>query len=657
MNLFQDNCDFFQDYLSYGESLVQTLNSVPDDCWEFSDKESVDRINLWREGKEIYLDGALEFAKLEVTHYLENPSRHFSMKPIVEIEEGKTASRFRKELYEQVGDWNYYEEPTSDAGYAVIFGLGIGLHLNFLVQYLPVDHFIFCESDLVQFRASCDVFSWRQFISTLEKAGKKVSFLVTGMTNHLGNAAMNMMRDEFHVNLDGSYFYQHGVDMDGSLIQTRKTFEESLSTLEYSMGFFEDECLMFKNTMANLARHDFYLMPKAPKTKIDIPAMIIGSGPSVDEAIEAVKQNEKNAILFSGGTSYSILKRNGMTSDFHTLYENDSLNYDVMKDFADTYSFEDTYLIAPMTIDPRIPPFFKHVIFYFRDSLSPTLLLAEDEQIVSASGPTVSNVACRAAFSLGAESLALFGVDLGGTSEEDHHSKDTIYHLNKGRIGEDSGRQFDELERQLIPVQGTYHKTVYTNRLLMQARMFFESMFFDFKHVPVVNCSNGAKIQGVHDILPSDFKVNEIVLEKKDKCEKVLDDWDYFNAGAYVKKSHLDEFETKLNTVLDGIESLCKEADKDVSIQEFLSKVIPIALIGQVNSIAATSENSAKTLVLGTIQQLMQTGHYLYRRTQEEDSERFMEIFRDLLLPYIQEMRDVSSVLLSDARSELITSN
>ncbi len=503
MSIFEDNCQFLEEYLPYGADLVSKLRAVAKDSFHF--EGAGESLNLTRDGKKVYAGGILEYAKQDVTKYLNDPTRFYIMTPIVQIEKGKIASRFREALYEHVGDWGYHETPTSDAGYAVVFGLGVGAHLNFLASYLPVEHFIFAESDLVQFRACCDVFSWRQFITHLENSGKKVSLYVTSFSEQLGNAVMNEMRDEFHVFLDGSYFYQHSVDPDGSLAKARLAFDQTLVTLEYSMGFFEDECLMFKNTMANLANVDFHLMPKTPFDKAGLPAMIVGSGPSVDGAIDTIRNNADKALLFSGGTSYSVLKRNGITPDFHTQYENDVVNYDVVTSFAKDFTFDDTYLIAPMTIDPRIPPFFKGVLFYFRDSLSPTMLLANDEQIMTQSGPTVSNLGCRSAISMGAEALILFGVDLGGPSEEDHHSKDTIYIYEKDIVAEHSGELLGDLPDttpQRIPVAGTYCDTVYTNRIFMQAKMYFEGLFQAFSHVPVFNCSIGAKIIGVSNVLP-----------------------------------------------------------------------------------------------------------------------------------------------------------
>ncbi len=651
MSLFLDNCQFLTGYLPYGGDLVRDLKSVPDQAWKIDNLNDPDYINLCRDGKLVYQNGAMDFAKQEVTAYLNDPARYYIMRPIVEIEEGKTASRFRKKLYEKVGDWEYFPEPTSDAGYAVIFGLGLGLHLSFLVQYLPVDHFIFCESDLVQFRACCEVYSFRELITMLEGAGKKVSLLVTDMVSHLGNAAMNEMRNEFHVSLDGSYVYQHSIDLDGSLEKARNYFNESLSTLEYSTGFFEDECLMFKNTLENLSKHDFHLMPKTPVKQLGLPALVVGSGPSVDDAIDILKKNENNAILFSGGTSYTILKRNGMTPDFHTLYENDALNYDVMKDFSEKFPFEDTCLIAPMTIDPRTASFFKSVIFYFRDSLSPTLLLSESDQVVTSTGPTVSNVACRASISMGVDSISMFGIDLGGPSEEEHHSKDTIYHFDKGRIGEDSGRQFDELDRQLIPIQGTYHDVIYTNRLLMQARMYFESMFLEFSQMPVNNCSDGAKIAGVHDVRPTDLTLSLPKVKKVKAREEMINSWDFYKAGSYVKKHHLDDFEEAVVKIFDGIEAICKEPEKLMSFQDLLSKIGPLVFIGQDEVVSSTPANAAKTLVLGTMQQLFQTGHYLYRRAQETQATDFMKIFCQTILPFLVEMRECSRSIIKTARS------
>lgn len=657
MALFDENCQFLEEFLPYGKALVQNIKNVTDEAYKLEGKYSVDTLNLKREGRNIYENGALNYAIQETTNYLNNPTRFYITKPIVGIERGKIASRFRKHLYDHVGGWSYFDKPSVDAGYGIIFGLGLGTHIDFLAKYLPVEHFVLAETDLVQFAASCKVYSWKRLISNLHDMGKKVSLYVVENPDHLGNIVMNEMRDENHVFLDGSYFYQHGVDFDGSLKRARRTFDEALVTLEYSMGFFEDECLMFKNTMANLAKSDFYLIPKKPLEKAGLPAIVAGSGPSIDGAINSIKANEHKAILFSGGTSYSVLKRNGITPDFHTQYENDIVNYDVIKSFAKDFSFKDTYLVAPMTVDPRIPPYFKGVLFYFRDALSPTMLLASDDQIVTQSGPTVSNLGCRAALSMGAETLILFGVDLGGPSEEEHHSKDTIYIYEKDTVTEFSGHVLGALPDstpQKIPVAGNHHEIVYTNRIFMQARMYFESMFLGHNHVPVYNCSNGVRIEGVIDMLPEQLEIIEQPTKKEELREKLLNSWQHYAAGDYVKPHHLDDFERALQDIICGLEGLCADDAPLVSMQEFLKEAKQIALIGQ-RSESATTENAAKTLILGSLLQILQTGHYLYRRALEEQQAEFMRIFRRELRPYLQEFRDTSKLLIDEARGNIST--
>ncbi len=146
--------------------------------------------------------------------------------------------------------------------------------------------------------------------------------------------------------------------------------------------------------------------------------------------------------------------------------------------------------------------------------------------------------------------------------------------------------------------------------------------------------------------------MNEQPTQKIDLREKLLNQWSYYKAGQYVQHGHLDDFQTALENILSEIEALCGDAASPSSMRSFLMKIKEIALIGQKKE-ESTTINAAKSMILGSLIQLLQTGHYLYRRAEEGREEEFMSIFKRELLPFIQEFKSVSQEFIEEAREGL----
>ena len=283
--LFEDNCAFFLDRLQNGKGVVSALQNHASDDIELTGQGDIETLNISLCGKALYDGGAFDHAKAEVTSYLNKPVRYEILKPSPGFGKGGIASRFREDFFSQLSGFSFYEEPTSQGGYAVIFGVGLGFHLNYLAQYLPVKVFVFNECDFDILRKNWEIFPWREFVHSLENRGIKVVFNFYEKPGFGGAGTMSIMRDENHVFLDGSYLYQHGIDPKGVNQTCFDEFAKARNTLEYSMGFFEDEFLMIKNAMANLMTYDFHLMPAKADMDWGVPAVVVGSGPSVDNSM------------------------------------------------------------------------------------------------------------------------------------------------------------------------------------------------------------------------------------------------------------------------------------------------------------------------------------------------------------------------------------
>ncbi|WP_348695650.1 ABC transporter permease, partial [Stutzerimonas balearica] len=95
------------------------------------------------------------------------------------------------------------------------------------------------------------------------------------------------------------------------------------------------------------------------------------------------------ALLISGGTALSALLGYGLKPDLHCEVENVEDIHTVIAGVAERYDISDIPLLCPVTVDPRIPSFFRRVAGFFREGLTPTLLFGGDVGPWNHAGPTV----------------------------------------------------------------------------------------------------------------------------------------------------------------------------------------------------------------------------------------------------------------------------
>jgi hypothetical protein len=147
-------------------------------------------------------------------------------------------------------------------------------------------------------------------------------------------------------------------------------------------------------------------------------------------------------------------------------------------------------LMASATVDPRIPPMFRETIFFFRDSVSSTLILGDKHLPIAGATPTCVNMALSMAAFLGFTDMALFGADCGIRPGGDDHAKDTVY-LDIGTF-QKSG---DVNKRYPVEVEGNFGGVARTNWIYDSCRLMLAEVV-QLRKLNVANASDGAFIPG-----------------------------------------------------------------------------------------------------------------------------------------------------------------
>ncbi|WP_339804537.1 6-hydroxymethylpterin diphosphokinase MptE-like protein [Paenibacillus sp. FSL R5-0744] len=288
-----------------------------------------------------------------------------------------------------------------------------------------------------------------------------------------------------------TYFYRnYAVDICTYLVRTVK------ETAKYKAMLFgnsiEDSLTGFRHNMKNLP-HLVHSkdVSRLKNLFIDIPAIVVAAGPSLNKNIEQLKGLTTKAVIIAVDTIAQRLCEEGIIPDFICSIERDVETY--------TYFYENknypsqTTLVAPLLLYPKIFEEFKgDVIIPMRENvgeyiwLQQTFGLKGDNSI--SIGLSCAHVAFGFAEHIGASPIVLLGQDLAfGDSEEESHADGTIYDNKKF-----TNEVFSAIEKNYT--EGYYGGIVPTTDIWINFRKWFEIEISRENKVVINATEGGAKI-------------------------------------------------------------------------------------------------------------------------------------------------------------------
>ena len=459
-------------------------------------------LNLSLNGSPLYQPDAVTVTRDQVQNYLKAPNRLLSRLGGLDPDATGICDRMLQDLLHANQGLELQANPEPGGAYLFIFGLGLGLSLNDLVRALDFRELVIIEESPELLRFAFGLFDWEPILSSLRYRKGEIHFIVPDSAEVVGNSLVHIIRGPNHSLVDGSYIFQ-GYSSP-VLDQSIGKLAEIRPIIFGPKGFFEDEMTMIRNAAANMKLGPYGLLEDRTDRRIkNVPALIIGSGPSIDSQYETIKSWADRAVIFSGGTGLNGLLDHGIRPHFHCEVENTTDIYDGLKQTAARHDLSGIHLLAANTVDPRVPGLFDHVSYYFKDTISSTRTLAGSHPVMGLAGPSVTNLASRAALALGFPQHLLFGIDLGSREPDRHHADSSIYAQSDDPYW-NTGTGIDPLE---IPIPGARGGTIYTNGPFLLIRSFFEQLFLSFPQCQFLNLSDGATIAGTDACLPEELNL------------------------------------------------------------------------------------------------------------------------------------------------------
>lgn len=252
------------------------------------------------------------------------------------------------------------------------------------------------------------------------------------------------------------------------------------STIHY-LGFILDEYNMIVNTAGSLPQAKKFYSKKV-KVGNELNAVVCGSGPSLDDCLEGIKELSRDHAIIACASNFASLLKAGIRVDILVLLERGLNNYENYSNILAEIDSPNTILICSSTCAPQLHSLFSKSVIYYRPALMPTTLFSPSiEHVLHYEGPQTTNAGLSLAISLNFKNIVLAGVDLGTASQAKVRSK--------GALGI-SPRVFD------IETQGNKQDIVYTNTGLNDSKRVKEMCIKGAKDQNFFNFSSGVLIKG-----------------------------------------------------------------------------------------------------------------------------------------------------------------
>lgn len=447
--------------------------------------------------------------------------------------------------------------PISAPTFLVVFGLGLGYHLDELLRRTGARWVIIVEPFAEFIAHSFESVDWQVIFDRLEAVDGDVQIISDLDPGRIVSAIMRQVGAHGAPYLDGSWVFTHYPLW--AFVEASKRLHGAAEFAYINRGYFEDELVMMTNAVNNFARHSFWLLDPKPRLHRPEIAVIVGAGPSLDEAIEVLHRIRDRVVLFSGGTALRPLLRQGLVPDFHCELENGPQVFDVISEAHAYGDLSSVRLIASATVDPRVAPLFRETILFFRDSVSPTMILGDETGAISGATPTCINTAGAAAVRMGFTDFILFGVDCGMRPGTADHAEGTIY-----RDVEKWKKYLAQRANYTLEVEGNFGGIAMTNWVYDASRRLFMELIAAYR-INVVNCSDGALIVGATPRVPESLEVDGPVLDHERIIADLKRTMRHCTPGEMLRGERLQSLREKAKKMYEDLRALVEDADVDAA--------------------------------------------------------------------------------------------
>lgn len=289
--------------------------------------------------------------------------------------------------------------------------------------------------------------------------------------------------------------------------EAREVIQAEQNANARGWGTFEDEMVGVinheKNIDTSVKKLKTPILSKPEKQRI--PICVIGAGPSLDELLPYLQENQDRMILMSAGTALRPLIKAGIKPDFQVEIE----RMDYLPGVLEEAGLGDVPLIGGNIVNPGVLALAEESYLFLRGS-STSSYAGMPKCIVEYAFPYVGN----AAFSLAlhfSDVVLMAGMDCGYKKGKSRHADNSMYKIEDSKYFEGKEAM---LPKDAVPTRGNFSDDIYTDSLYTLSREMYEFAILEHRPKAVLNLSDGAFIGGTTPLRARQLKLDTAARQK-----------------------------------------------------------------------------------------------------------------------------------------------
>lgn len=523
---------------------------------------------IQHEDKSVYACNPRTLCELSVARYRQSPISidiRVNAKPIEVLSDNAHAPNINALTQLLAGaEQNSDKTLPKRVQVLIMFGLGLGYQIEELLKVIEVQHLIVIEPQNDCFYAALHCCDFNKIYNHFNQAHRSIDFILQPTAaDCFDHLSMILRRIGTH-HLVNPFVLNHFESPEYQ--QLLQFIVERYSLLVSGFGYFDDERLSLSHSIHNFHQQIPIIQSKQGirKKLNNTPVLLIGNGPSLDNAIDFITSNQGQAIIISCGTALGSLIAMGIKPDFHVEMERSRPVYEWIDSSTQQKDRDSITLLALNTVHPEVFSLFKSAAIGFKNSdvgvfyLDQFLTDAPPKKTLTLCNPTVANTGLAFSIALGFTQIYLIGVDLGFPNNKQHHSSHSKHYQLSKKQQENLGlAQFNDPNNISLP--GNRGGIVKSTAMYKAAGYSIETLLVENPGVQCINLSDGINIVGANCGNFFDLDFSEGIINKASIKNSIQEE--YFLIPQSKTKlcnyDHLKNFES-----IDTLASQCQELFK-----------------------------------------------------------------------------------------------
>lgn len=520
-------------------------------------------------GLPVYREDPREYARKQVEGYRSGP-RHLigGNRRTVVLAEEENAHLFNSNQIVDLLLENPQETLTElpeEVTFMLMLGVGLGYQLEYLLETTDLRHLCIVEPELDIFQASLHTLDWRPVVEHFSRPGHSLELVVGRSATECCREVDAYLADigPFHAVVP--FIYEH-LKSD-KLALTHKDFVERVMPIQFvAQGYFDDEQVGLAHSVENYRRREPVLQDHARRNGryVNRPAFVVANGPSLDQAVEWLRENQDRGVVVSCGTALGSLVKAGVRPDYHVEVERSRPVVEWITRSTSEADRAEITLLALNTVHPEVFDLFprRGMVMKSHDAGADYLsrFFSPESGVVSLSecNPTVANSALSLTAAMGFSRVYLFGLDLGFPAGDQHHSTlSAHYEVEEEGEGDDSVFRRPG-EDQILHEAGNFGGTVATKEVFRRAKWVAESALRANPKVSCHNTSRGILIHGARPARLEEIHLASGRFDKKKFTEGLFRQYFTTEGLVWPEDDDTSELTDRVMETLAGLEKIAR---------------------------------------------------------------------------------------------------